>query len=166
MEVVGNRFPSVFVGTTLDVELLASLFLVVPQVDSGKIYISAPGPTPAADAVAKEGGVANTSEAFEFLSATFGATLPGGHVAVVPSLPEDACSPLAPLAIAAAAEGRESGAGSSDEGGVLGGGASTDHPPSTAVLVKRGGCSFGVKAKNVQVWAWCRHGLFLVTRIA
>lgn len=131
------------------------------QVDSGRIIISAPRPThPAADdaAVAKGGGIANSSEAFEFLSATFGATLPRGHVSVVPSQPEDACSPLEPLATAAAA-GAE---GSDDSGGVGGGGGGGDGggaaaaPPSTAVLVKRGGCSFGVKAKNVQVRPWCR----------
>lgn len=128
------------------------------QVDSGRIIISAHTPTPAADAAGKGGGVANTSEAFEFefLSATFGATLPPGHVSVVPSSPEDACSPLAPLATAAAAEGSDSsggGRGGDGDGGIGGGGRA--RAPTAAVLVKRGGCSFGVKAKNVQV---CGHG--------
>lgn len=124
-------------------------FSVVPQVDSGKIFISAPSPTSSVESTAREGGVANTSEAFEFLSATFGATLPRGHVFVVPSLPEDACFPLAPLATVAAAE-------TSDRGGDGGGGGGVGADArDTAVLVKRGGCSFGVKAKNVQVRGWC-----------
>lgn len=70
-------------------------------------------------------------EAFEFLSATFGATLPPGHVYVVPSVPEDACAPLDTRAVSAI-----------DRSSAVGG---------AAVLVTRGGCSFGVKAKNVQV---------------
>lgn len=128
-----------------------SSFLVEPQVDSGKIIISAPRTTSAGDSTVKEGGVANTSEALEFLSATFGATLPRGHVSVVPSSPEDACSPLAPLATAAAAEAGDRIGGGGDEDSTVGGGGSTGDLASTAVLVKRGGCSFGVKAKNVQV---------------
>lgn len=132
----------------------------MPQVDSGKMFIFAPRPTPAAaGSTAKEGGVANASEAFEFLSATFGATLPRGHVSVVPSLPEDACSPLAPVATVAAAEEEEArnrGGGGGDGDNGVGGGGGTDAIPA-AVLVKRGGCSFGVKAKNVQVRVWCRY---------
>lgn len=86
--------------------------------------------------------MSNTSESLEFLSATFGATLPRGHVTVIPSVPEDACSPLAPLATIPAEEGVD---------GAVSVGGSVGAPVSTAVLVKRGGCSFGAKARNVQV---------------
>lgn len=120
-----------------------------PQVDSGKIVVSVCAPPekvpsslqPSSVDATAEGGVPNASLAFDFLSATFGATLPRGHVTIVPSLPEDACSPLAPLDGRAEMKGEEIGG---DVGGYGGG----DGP---AVLVKRGGCSFGVKAKNVQV---------------
>ncbi|CAN0145401.1 unnamed protein product, partial [Laminaria digitata] len=78
-------------------------------------------------------GFPNIPEAFEFLSATFGSTLPAGYVSVVPSLPEDACTPIATPAVEAIDSGSSEGEG---EG--------------AAVLVRRGGCSFGVKAKNVQ----------------
>lgn len=92
---------------------------LVLQVDSGIMSTS------------KAEGDLSSSEAFEFLSATFGATLPRGHIAVVPSVPEDACSPLSETLVA-----------SINGSGAVGG---------AAVLVKRGGCSFGAKAKHVQV---------------
>lgn len=64
-------------------------------------------------------------------------------------MPEDACSPLAPLAVAAVTEaaGNYRRTDSTDDEGSVGDGGA----PAAAVLVKRGGCSFGVKAKNVQV---------------
>ncbi|CAN0189410.1 unnamed protein product, partial [Ectocarpus sp. 8 AP-2014] len=119
-------------------------------VDSGKITIfsglPASPPSSAAQGVDAAKGAALSANAsgasFEFLSATFGATLPRGHVSVVPSLPEDACQPIAPLAAV-------SGSGGSRDGGRGVGGRGGDVAP-VAVLVKRGACSFGVKAKNVQ----------------
>lgn len=66
---------------------------------------------------------------FEFLSSSFGSTLPRGRIPLVPSVPEDACLPLENSTVA-------------DIHGCVGG---------AAVLVKRGGCSFGAKAKHVQV---------------
>ncbi|CAM9697356.1 unnamed protein product [Ectocarpus fasciculatus] len=129
------------------------------QVDSGTITIvpelPASSPNGAGDAkVEVAAGVANASEAsFEFLSATFGATLPRGHVSVVPSVPEDACHPIAPLAAVSSSSGstRDGGSSGGGGGGNVGGdeGRGGGVAP-VAVLVKRGACSFGVKAKNVQ----------------
>ncbi|CAM9990737.1 unnamed protein product [Ectocarpus sp. 4 AP-2014] len=117
-----------------------------PQVDSGKITIVSglPASSPSSTAQGVDdakgaAGFANASEtSFEFLSATFGATLPRGYVSVVHSVPEDACHPIAPLAAV-------SSSSSSSSSGSRGGGVAP-----VAVLVKRGACSFGVKAKNVQ----------------
>ncbi|CAM9880783.1 unnamed protein product, partial [Choristocarpus tenellus] len=61
-------------------------------------------------------------ESFDFLSATFGGTLPQGHVMLAEANPADACQPL------------------QNRGEV----------EAAAVLVRRGGCTFGEKAKNVQ----------------
>lgn len=127
-----------------------------PQVDSGKINIVSELPASSASSAAqgvghtkRAAGTANASEAsFEFLSATFGATLPRGHVSVVPSVPEDACHPIAPLAAVSS-----SSSGSTGDVGRGGGnvGGQSDGVAPVAVLVKRGACAFGVKAKNVQV---------------
>eukprot|EP00904_Undaria_pinnatifida_P006761 jgi/Undpi1/3214/HiC_scaffold_15.g06588.m1 len=108
------------------------------QVDSGTISVSY-GPTTTTTATTttttttrdpNTEGLPHIPEAFDFLSATFGATFPAGEVSVVPSLPEDACSSLATPAVESIAKSK------AGEG--------------AAVLVKRGGCSFGVKAKNAQ----------------
>ncbi|CAM9103839.1 unnamed protein product [Ectocarpus sp. 6 AP-2014] len=123
-------------------------------VDSGKITIvsglpASPPPSAAQGVDAAKGAAlsANASGAsFEFLSATFGATLPRGHVSVVPSVPEDACQPIAPLAAVSSSSGST---GDSSRGGRGVGGRGGGVAP-VAVLVKRGACSFGVKAKNVQ----------------
>lgn len=138
------------------------LYCSVRQVDSGKLVVSAsrssPSSSPAVDPTGAAEGVANaSSKDFDFLSATFGATLPRGHIAIVPSLPEDACSSLAPLAVvtgtAASSIGDSAGDAYGDSNTLEGrGGGDGTFVPPTAVLVKRGGCSFGVKAKNVQVW--------------
>ncbi|CAM9587726.1 unnamed protein product [Discosporangium mesarthrocarpum] len=89
------------------------------QVDSGFI-------TTEAEAGARdwegEGVGEGEEENLEFLSATFGATLPGGAVLLVEASPANACGPLL-----------------NPERGV-----------GAAVLVRRGGCSFGDKAVRVQ----------------
>lgn len=95
------------------------------QVDSGIIHVS-----PSTATTPGRRGP-NKPEEFEFLSATFGATLPRGDALVVPSFPEDACTPL------------ENSGRISSIRSLKGAGA--------AVLVRRGGCSFGIKAKHVQV---------------
>ncbi|CAM9188216.1 unnamed protein product [Ascophyllum nodosum] len=91
------------------------------QVDSGIIIV-----------ISKEAaGLPNReSETFEFLSATFGATLPLGLTRVVLSVPRNACSRLSK-------ETRRAIDDSLSVGGAT-------------VLVRRGGCSFGDKAKNIQ----------------
>lgn len=100
------------------------------QVDSGFIVTSS-----------RSAGVPGSkSEAFEFLSAVFGATLPRGLTAVVVALPRDACSPLSEETVETIDDVRLP---------VVGG---------AAVLVRRGGCSFGAKAKNVQVFGGERGG--------
>ncbi|CAM9216823.1 unnamed protein product [Ectocarpus sp. 13 AM-2016] len=127
------------------------------QVDSGRITIVSGLPASSPSSTAKgvddakgAAGAANASEAsFEFLSATFGATLPRGHVSVVPSVPEDACHPIAPLAAESSSSSGSGSTGDSSRGGRGVGGRGGGVAP-VAVLVKRGACSFGVKAKNVQ----------------
>lgn len=95
------------------------------QVNSGIIHVS-----PSTATTPGRGGP-NKPEEFEFLSATFGATLPRGDAFVVPSFPEDACTPL------------ENSVRISSTSSLKGAGA--------AVLVRRGGCSFGIKSKHAQV---------------
>lgn len=70
----------------------------------------------------------------------FGATLPRGLTAVVVALPRDACSPLSEETVETIDDIRLSAAG------------------GAAVLVRRGGCSFGAKSKNVQVFGEQRGG--------
>lgn len=82
--------------------------------------------SPATSRMDEEQPVDDLEYAFDFLSATFGSTLPRGQVPIVPAVPMDACAHL-----------------ETPVGGMRYSGA--------GVLVRRGGCSFGVKAKNVQV---------------
>lgn len=110
--------------------------LYLPQVDSGSLSL-----------------VTTTHEArwggsgFDFLSATFGTTLPRGQVALVSALPIDACSPLqVPSAL-----GIDNAAATEHDTMYIG----------AAVLVRRGGCGFGVKAKHVQVSTALQSGPFM-----
>lgn len=147
----------------------ATCVLRVIQVDSGSISIITPSPptvvanvekgfTPPSqddnsnddnDDVPSAAAAAVAAEAFDFLSATFGSTLPRGQVPVVPSIPQDACTPLknhAAVTVAAAAAAAKTAAASGEVGMNV-----CRTTVGAAVLVRRGGgCSFGVKAKNVQ----------------
>lgn len=100
--------------------------LLLTQVDSGSLSL-----------VSTNDAAGWGGSDFDFLSATFGTTLPLGQVALVSALPIDACSPLqVPPALAI------NKAAATEHGAIYIG---------AAVLVRRGGCGFGVKAKHVQV---------------
>lgn len=102
-------------------DILLQSSRILAQVDAGTLSLVSTGTT--------EGGD------FDFLSATFGATLPRGEVLLVNALPINACTPLQTPSVAA------NNAAATRSSFYLG----------VAVLVRRGGCAFGVKAKYVQV---------------
>ena len=74
------------------------------------------------------------SRSFDFLTSTFGSVLPQSALRLEAAQPVDACAPLVPLSSL-----------SSPSGGGNGGA-----DVQVAVVVRRGGCTFDVKARHVQ----------------